>query len=141
VVGLSLAIEAGATACTRVLWNDNSVAVLASRSMDWWGSSQSRLHVMPRGLKKSGASFGKDKIVTENPARWTSKYGSVVVGNSINRYRSKHLLALMYGSRALLVLWYLAMPKSEWVFYVFAVGLEFNCLVLSSNHYHWDSTN
>ncbi|MFM2239225.1 MAG: hypothetical protein RJA69_599 [Pseudomonadota bacterium] len=49
--------------------------------------------------------------------------GSVVVGNSINRYRSKHLLALMYGSRALLVLWYLAMPKSEWVFYVFAVGL------------------
>lgn len=49
--------------------------------------------------------------------------GSVVVGNSINRYRSKHLLALMYGSRAVLVLWYLAMPKTEWVFYVFAVGL------------------
>ncbi len=49
--------------------------------------------------------------------------GSVVVGNSINRYRSKHLLALMYGSRAVLVLWYLAMPKTERVFYVFAVGL------------------
>ncbi|NBU44607.1 MAG: MFS transporter [Betaproteobacteria bacterium] len=49
--------------------------------------------------------------------------GSVVVGNNINRYRSKHLLALMYGSRAVLVLWYLAMPKTEWVFYVFAVGL------------------
>ena len=49
--------------------------------------------------------------------------GSVMVGNSINRYRSKHLLALMYGSRAVLVLWYLAMPKTEWVFYVFAVGL------------------
>jgi len=49
--------------------------------------------------------------------------GSVVVGNSINRYRSKHLLALMYGSRAVLVLWYLAMPKTEWVFYVFAMGL------------------
>jgi choloylglycine hydrolase len=81
LAGLSLVVAAGATACTRVLWNDNSVAVLASRSMDWWGSSQSRLHVMPRGLQKSGASFGKDKIVTENPARWTSKYGSVVVGN------------------------------------------------------------
>jgi len=81
IVGASLAVTATATACTRVLWNDNSVAVLASRSMDWWGSSQSRLHVLPRGLQKSGASFGKDKIVTENPARWTSKYGSVVVGN------------------------------------------------------------
>lgn len=49
--------------------------------------------------------------------------GSVVVGNSINRFRSKYLLALMYGSRAVLVLWYLAMPKTEWVFYLFAVGL------------------
>ena len=49
--------------------------------------------------------------------------GSVYVGNSINRYRSKYLLALMYGSRAVLVLWYLAMPKTEWVFYLFAVGL------------------
>ena len=49
--------------------------------------------------------------------------GSVFVGNSINRYRSKYLLAWMYGSRAVLVLWYLAMPKTEWVFYLFAVGL------------------
>ena len=49
--------------------------------------------------------------------------GSVVIGNSINRYRSKYLLALMYGSRSVLVLWYLAMPKTEGVFYVFAVGL------------------
>jgi predicted MFS family arabinose efflux permease len=49
--------------------------------------------------------------------------GSVYIGNSINRYRSKYLLALMYGSRSVLVLWYLAMPKTEWVFYVFAIGL------------------
>ncbi len=49
--------------------------------------------------------------------------GSVVVGNSINRYRSKHILAWMYGSRAVLVLWYLAMPKTDWVFYLFAIGL------------------
>jgi len=33
------------------------------------------------------------------------------------------ILALMYASRALLVLWYLAMPREPWVFYVFAVGL------------------
>jgi predicted MFS family arabinose efflux permease len=49
--------------------------------------------------------------------------GSVLIGNSINRYRSKYLLALMYGSRSVLVLWYLAMPKTEWVFYAFAIGL------------------
>jgi predicted MFS family arabinose efflux permease len=49
--------------------------------------------------------------------------GSVVVGNSINRYRSKYILAWMYASRSVLVLWYLAMPKTDWVFYLFAVGL------------------
>jgi len=70
-----------ATACTRILWNDNSVSVVSARSMDWWGSSQPRLHVLPRGLRKSGASFGPQRVVTENPARWTARYGSVVVGN------------------------------------------------------------
>jgi predicted MFS family arabinose efflux permease len=54
--------------------------------------------------------------------------GSVYAGNSINRYRSKYLLAVMYGSRALIVLWYLAMPKTEWVFYLFAVGLGLSWL-------------
>ena len=32
-------------------------------------------------------------------------------------------LALMYASRAVLIVWYLAMPREAWVFYVFAVGL------------------
>ena len=49
--------------------------------------------------------------------------GSLVVGNLVGVYRSKMILAIMYGSRALLVLWYLAMPRESWVFYVFAVGL------------------
>ncbi len=49
--------------------------------------------------------------------------GSLVVGNLVGHYRSKMILALMYASRALLVLWYLAMPREPWVFYVFAVGL------------------
>ncbi|MDO5694064.1 MAG: MFS transporter [Pseudomonadota bacterium] len=49
--------------------------------------------------------------------------GSLVVGHLVGQYRSKMILALMYGSRALLVLWYLAMPREAWVFYVFAVGL------------------
>ena len=49
--------------------------------------------------------------------------GSLVVGHLVGQYRSKMILALMYASRALLVLWYLAMPREPWVFYVFAVGL------------------
>ena len=52
VVASSLTMAAGATACTRVLWNDNAISVVSARSMDWWGSSQPRLHVLPRGLRK-----------------------------------------------------------------------------------------
>lgn len=49
--------------------------------------------------------------------------GSLVTGHLVGLYRSKMILALMYASRALLLLWYLAMPREPWVFYVFAVGL------------------
>jgi predicted MFS family arabinose efflux permease len=49
--------------------------------------------------------------------------GSLVVGSAVSRYRSKYILALMYGSRALLVGWYLLMPKTDWTFYIFAAGL------------------
>lgn len=49
--------------------------------------------------------------------------GSLVVGNLVNHYRSKMILALMYASRAVLIGWYLLMPREAWVFYVFAVGL------------------
>ena len=76
-----------AVGCTRVLWNDNPVAVLVARSGDWFkavdprGASAPKLQVMPRGLTKSGAMFGDQKVVTDNPAQWTSRYGSVVVSN------------------------------------------------------------
>ena len=49
--------------------------------------------------------------------------GSLVVGNLVNHYRSKMILVLMYASRAVLIVWYLTMPREAWVFYVFAVGL------------------
>ena len=77
----AVAAVPSAGACTRILWNDNDVAVMASRSMDWWGSSQAKLHVMPRGVRKSGASFAGKRVVAGNPAVWTARYGSVVVGN------------------------------------------------------------
>lgn len=49
--------------------------------------------------------------------------GSLVAGSCVSKYRSKYVLAIMYGSRALLIAWYLAMPRAEWTFYLFAAGL------------------
>jgi predicted MFS family arabinose efflux permease len=49
--------------------------------------------------------------------------GSLVVGSAVSKYRSKMILALMYASRAALVLWYLWMPKTDMTFYLFAAGL------------------
>jgi len=49
--------------------------------------------------------------------------GSLIAGSYTQRYRSKYILAVMYSSRALLIGWYLLAPKTEWTFYIFAVGL------------------
>jgi MFS family permease len=49
--------------------------------------------------------------------------GSLAVGWLGQRYRMKTLLALMYASRALLILVYLASPPTPLVFYAFAAGL------------------
>lgn len=55
-------------------------------------------------------------------------FGSLIVGSCVGKYRSKYILALMYASRALLIAWYLAMPRVEWTFYLFAAGLGFTWL-------------
>lgn len=55
-------------------------------------------------------------------------FGSLAAGWCVNRYRSKYVLFWMYGSRALLVLVYLAAPKTVWTFYLFAAGLGFTWL-------------
>lgn len=49
--------------------------------------------------------------------------GSLIAGSSTARYRSKYILAVMYGSRALLIGWYLLAPKTALTFYIFAAGL------------------
>jgi len=49
--------------------------------------------------------------------------GSLVAGAATARYRSKHILALMYGSRAALIAVYLIAPKTALTFFVFAAGL------------------
>ena len=49
--------------------------------------------------------------------------GSLLAGSGTARFRSKYILAAMYGSRALLIGWYLVAPKTSLTFYLFAAGL------------------
>ncbi|MEJ0047495.1 MAG: MFS transporter [Rhodospirillales bacterium] len=49
--------------------------------------------------------------------------GSLCAGWGVQRYRSKYILAWMYGSRAALVAAYLFAPKTALTFYIFAIGL------------------
>jgi predicted MFS family arabinose efflux permease len=74
------------------------------------------------GLSASVASWSLAIIGLANIA------GSLMAGYWVNRYRSKMVLFWMYGSRAVLVLVYLAAPKTEWTFYLFAIGLGFTWL-------------
>jgi choloylglycine hydrolase len=61
-----------ALACTRVLWTSPDSQVLVGRTQDWTEKANSAFRVYPRGIERTGA-------VAENPHKWTSKYGSVVV--------------------------------------------------------------
>jgi penicillin V acylase-like amidase (Ntn superfamily) len=61
-----------ARACSVVLWNTNPTAVVVARTYDWTTNYDESLWVLPRGMQRSGMSG-------DNPATWTSAYGSVVV--------------------------------------------------------------
>jgi len=54
--------------------------------------------------------------------------GSLVAGACVARYRSKYVLFWMYGSRAVLIALYLASPRTDLTFYLFAAGLGFTWL-------------
>lgn len=69
------------------------------------------------GLPPSVASWSLAIIGIANVA------GSLLVGWGVGRYRSKWLLFWMYGSRTLLIAWYLMVPRTDLNFYIFAVGL------------------
>jgi choloylglycine hydrolase len=75
---LLAAIHPGAQACSRILWNNNKLAVVVGRSMDWPESTLPILTVLPAGMARNGGMAGPEPAVKENPARWTSKYGSLV---------------------------------------------------------------
>jgi predicted MFS family arabinose efflux permease len=49
--------------------------------------------------------------------------GSLLAGWGVQYYRSKYILAWMYGSRALLIIAYLLAPKTAATFYLFGAGL------------------
>jgi penicillin V acylase-like amidase (Ntn superfamily) len=81
IAGLAVAAFAGvqaADACSRILWNDNKLAVVVGRTMDWPESTQPKLMVFPRGVARDGGRVGTDTVVKDNAARWTAKFGSLV---------------------------------------------------------------
>ncbi len=67
-----------AGACTRILWNNNKLAVVVGRTMDWPESTEPILTALSRGMSRDGGRAGTAAAVTQNPAKWTSKYGSLV---------------------------------------------------------------
>jgi choloylglycine hydrolase len=73
-----LAASQIADACTRVLWNDNKLAVLVGRTMDWPESTDPILTAFPRGMSRDGGRAAAAVVVKDNPAKWTSKYASLV---------------------------------------------------------------
>lgn len=77
-LAMGLAPLQSADACSRILWNDNKLAIVVGRTMDWPESTEPVLAVFPRGMKRDGGQNGPIEVVKENPAKWTSKYGSLV---------------------------------------------------------------
>ena len=78
VTATLVAWQPAADACSRILWSDNGLAVVVARTMDWPESTQPVLTVLPRGMARDGGRAGAETVVKDNPARWTSKYGSLV---------------------------------------------------------------
>ncbi|HEV7735287.1 MAG TPA: linear amide C-N hydrolase [Candidatus Binatia bacterium] len=64
--------------CTRFLWNTNALGIYVGRTMDWPESTEPIITVFPRGMKRNGGTLGDEVVVPDNPAKWTSKYGSIV---------------------------------------------------------------
>jgi penicillin V acylase-like amidase (Ntn superfamily) len=77
-IGFLFTAATDTQACSRILWNDNGLAVVVGRTMDWPESTQPVLTVLPRGMQRDGGLVGTEMIVKDNPARWTSKYGSLI---------------------------------------------------------------
>lgn len=69
---VSLIGTPAAQSCSRILWNDNGLAVIVGRNMDWFEDIRSNMWILPRGMERNG-------LAAKNPLRWTSTYGSVIL--------------------------------------------------------------
>lgn len=74
----SFIVATPAESCSRILWNDNELAVVVGRTMDWPESTEPTLAVLPAGMQRNGGMVGSEELVKENPLNWKSKYGSLV---------------------------------------------------------------
>ncbi len=72
VLSIGLFTTPSAIPCTRVLWAPEGGHVYVGRTNDWTGKVDSAFRLFPRGIERVGA-------VTQNPHKWTSKYGSVAL--------------------------------------------------------------
>ena len=63
--------------CTRILWNSSEPIVVA-RTMDWPDTTMPHIAALPAGMERDGGLVAGHPVVTENPLRWTSQYGSLV---------------------------------------------------------------
>ena len=67
-----VAVQPAAHACSRVVWVSPDNQVFVGRTQDWTEKAGSAFRVHPRGEQRVGA-------VAQNPHKWTSKYGSLVL--------------------------------------------------------------
>jgi len=88
--------------CTRIFWNDNPIAKVVSRTIDWEFSDEPRMWVLPRGLTRGGDTGAGTAV-------WTAKHGSVSLsaweagtGECVNEHglaaHALYLGAADYGS-------------------------------------------
>lgn len=59
-------------ACTTAFWNNNSQAKVVARTVDLFIPDTPKIIVYPRGTQRNGET-------DQNPLKWVSKYGNVVV--------------------------------------------------------------
>ena len=61
-----------ADACSRILWNDNKLAVVVARTMDWPESTEPVLTVFPRGAERHGGMVGPQIVMAKARGARTS---------------------------------------------------------------------
>jgi choloylglycine hydrolase len=69
---IGMVFASSAFPCSRVVWKAEDDQVFVGRTQDWTERAHSAFRVHPRGIERTGA-------VAENPHKWTSKYGSLVL--------------------------------------------------------------